>query len=41
MFLRNLDLDYYAKPAVIRRLLRGDLNPIRSREWMRAAGRPT
>ena len=42
--IRNLVDQFDAKPAEIRRLLRGDLEPARSRELMdemRAAGLPT
>ncbi len=42
--VRGLAEQFDAKPAEIRRLLRGDLDPARSRELMdemRAAGLPT
>jgi hypothetical protein len=42
--VRSLAEQFDAKPAEIRRLLRGDLDPARSRELldeMRAAGLPT
>jgi hypothetical protein len=42
--VRSLAGQFDAKPAEIRRLLRGDLDPVRSREFideMRAPGLPT